>query len=271
MPANADEFIYRGQANADWGLVPSILRASQTLNDFKSGFESSDNQVFLELISLIRFVDACDRLGLAIPNDSRSFRREHLDSDRADKYFKKPELWPNDEILDLMAMAQHHGVPTRLLDWTRQPYTAVYFAASSALPNYVSWTKESRLCIWALDSSRFPHYPKVRLLKTAGSASPHLAAQSGVFTVHPHNGERGKPFTVTDLCDEFTSLEKTPLQKISIPCYEANRLLNLLNRAGISAATIYPSADGAGKVVLDEMAAAAAVEHHNKKEILVRS
>ncbi len=38
--------------------------------------------------------------------------------------------WPPDDLLSLLALAQHYGCPTRLLDWSSEGLIAAWFAAT---------------------------------------------------------------------------------------------------------------------------------------------
>lgn len=43
------------------------------------------------------------------------------------------EKWLPENFLELAALAQHYGLSTRLIDWSKDIYTSLYFASSGAL------------------------------------------------------------------------------------------------------------------------------------------
>ena len=52
-----------------------------------------------------------------------------------------------DQVVDWLALMQHHGAPTRLLDWTRSSYVALYFAMEN--------DSEGDSALWAIDLDWF--------------------------------------------------------------------------------------------------------------------
>ncbi len=248
------KLIYRGQKNAEWGLVPSILRdKNRKLSKLYWREIKYDDQICFELILLKKFMEYCDEVGINIPNDSLDFRKRNLTISEQDRFYNRSEDWPNAKLLEFMALAQHHGIPTRLLDWTRNPYAASYFSASSSLSSTHEWEENQRLAIWVLNTESINLYRKVKIIHPPGSISHHLAAQSGLFTVQFQERNEGAPIDIIGLESEFSKLPNTPLMKLTIPIEESSRLLELCMKIGISGARMYPGADGAGRAVMDSI------------------
>ncbi|MEO3724742.1 FRG domain-containing protein [Pseudomonas syringae] len=266
-----EDFVYRGQGNAQWPLIPTILRPRNytPVKSYKDVVNARD-MVFFEFCVLARFVKHCDAVGIPIPNDSQTFRKTLLSHEAAQQCQQDPYLWPNPELLDLMAMAQHHGVPTRLLDWTTRAYTAAYFAASSALSRYEEWAPGERMAVWGIDKIALDTHSQIVLHHSPGSTSRHLAAQGGLFTVHPLSCEKESDFKVTSLEGLLRDIEYSPFIKLTLPVFESAELLKICSRAGINGATIYPSADGAGRAVCDDMNKNSAREKWNVDSVVVR-
>ena len=145
------KLLYRGQSNAAWNLIPNIIR-----DNFTNRFENiaclknhiADERVYWELNLLSSFIENCDQIGLPLPSDSPQLRQEQLEINNCmDQYVKNPYKWPNAKLFEYLSVAQHYGLPTRLLDWTYSPYVSAYFAAADILKRGADTTDE-KLAIW---------------------------------------------------------------------------------------------------------------------------
>lgn len=220
-------FAFRGQRREEWGLRPTLTRRLMDVTKFEPQHSQSIQLSIERHVALFR-------------NSILGRRGENP------KQLSENELW---------ALGQHYGLDTPLLDWTRSPYVAAFFAFRS------DTLEGGNRAIWALDINALKYAANglEQFLAKHPNASKNKfgANRSLIEIVIPESDENRRLISQAGLFTKipfYSSLEQWAekympgaLSKIVIPNSERDSVLRSLTQMNVSDATLFPDLEGAAR------------------------
>ena len=267
----ANNYIYRGVKDSAYGLVPSAYRKdgqSKLRKEAKTytslcGIiplpnKQSTRPEFREIMALLWFYDLANRQGLRVPDIPHAYSgiryKDALSlSESANVNFV-------DDWSEIAAVAQHHGVPTRMLDWSFDINVALYFAVKD-LPNKRSGTKHpDAVSLWILNKTKAAMLKAIKFVVPKYCDNPNIRAQSGLFTVIDASVSDPSSDLRDVICDRYLGADidvlpmiergSTPiLTRIDIEYEEALELKANFKDRSISYDSIFPGWSGVAESI----------------------
>lgn len=256
------KIIFRGHGDSQWDLKPTLSRD----NGSKYHFINFMSEQKREYKLLKDFQDSCDLAGVHLPADGNELRQKQLLSYEA--FFDKVNInqikidWFNQNYFELAAFAQHYSVATRLLDWSKNPFVACYFANSYALDQ--KYDPNKKISIWVLNFEKLPvELNKVlKVLDLPKGINQHISHQQGVLTYTELNskiltymisddGQKLEPLSLNKIIKRFNCDHR--LLNINLSYEHLNKLYRYCNAHNFNACHLFRGAYGAALHTKDIM------------------
>lgn len=280
-------FVYRGVSSSEHELIPSALRVhafdnvaslnsyyytnyDKPRNGFSACFEklsSSSKQIYHELSLLYNFYLMSNYYGLYTPKVkifNQTVDPYHLFTkfneifstwypQSIDVKSKIPNDFLFDDFLTLVALAAHHGLPTRMLDWSYEAYVALYFAVNGATKTYLSRLQNNEsledlyFSVFIIELTDIQNLNGVIKFTTPNyHTNPNLSAQKGLMLYVEH------PFE-TPLSEQRLPLDSVfgsdKVLRFDVSYNEIPQAQSFLFSRGITGALLFPGYNGVIKAI----------------------
>lgn len=286
---SGNQWVFRGQGDAEWELQPGawrpefeqqtayksylhftsteaaedtrrlwIQRASQIVDDpshvstYAEILRDARDETIRRMIvqkhvefAVVRgFLEVADEVGLAIPGTW--FNRYSAVRINFDHFAIEDEQHPFEPIV---ALAQHHGCMTRLLDWSRRPEYAAYFAACPGQPQGAS-----ELAVWGLNLTELA---KNQAKSGVGQLMPFAVPRSDIGFLHRQEGlfiyvaGADLDFLIDGTWPRIKQIAAKYLVQITLPWSEAESLRKILYKEGIHRASLMPTFDNVQRMLTE--------------------